>query len=37
MFLVDLANYTAYRKQHIDRLTSQFIPVVGVLKNEKRI
>lgn len=35
MFLVDIVNYTAFGKQYIDILTSQFILVIGVLKNEK--
>ena len=34
MFLVTLVNYTAFEKQHIDILTSQFILVIGVLKKE---
>ena len=34
MFLVTLVNYTAFGKQHIDILTSQFILVIGVLKKE---
>ena len=34
MFLVTLVNYTAFWKQHIDILTSQFILVIGVLKKE---
>ena len=35
MFLVALVNYTAFGKQYIDILTSQFILVIGVLKKEK--
>ena len=35
MFLVDIVNYTAFGKQHIDILTSQFILVIGVLKKQK--
>ena len=36
MFLVTLVNYTAFGKQHIDILTSQFILVIGVLKMKKK-
>ena len=34
MFLVDIVNYTAFGRQHIDGLTIQFILVIGVLKKE---
>ena len=35
MFLVYIVNYTAFGKQHIDILTSQFILVIRVLKTKK--